>query len=205
MFPFTTAAIEDDAVVTSDWSARLPDESVAAVRVRVPYAQTFAAVSPPLDTLDTATSRLSTISFPMVPGLDKEAVVMFQTAAGIPVIVAPSTPNCAASDEEAASTVAFVFVLIFDASEVEAARIALLVLPFMAVSLFDIAAPSELDAVVTSDWRASVPEVRVPAVSVRVAALQISAAIAVPEVRVRVPDAQISATSVPNEVRVRAE
>ncbi len=66
-------------------------------------------------------------------------------------------------------------------------------------------AAMEVEAVVRSACKARAPDDKVPAVSVRVPADHISAAIAVPEVSVRVPEAQMSATKVPNDVSVRAE
>ncbi len=77
------------------------------------------------------------------------------------------------------------FVLMFDASEVDAASTSASVLAFIAASLFVTAAPSELEAVWTSDNVASDPEVR-PA-----------------PVRVRVPLVHTSAARVPNPVKVR--
>lgn len=59
--------------------------------MREPNAHTSAAVR--LPPLEIGTSMLSTRSFPIVPGLESEAVVMFQTPAGTPDIAVASVPN----------------------------------------------------------------------------------------------------------------
>jgi len=66
----------------------------------------------------------------------------------------------------------FVFALMFEASDVDAARTVLLVFVFTAEVPAVIALAMDVDAVVTSDCRASVPEVSVPAVRVRAPKLQ---------------------------------
>ncbi len=93
-------------------------------------------------------------------------------------------------------------------SEVEAERTEALVLELMAVWLLVMELPttaaSEVEAVVTSDVLAKVPEVRVASVRLRVPYVQTSeAVIPAPEVRVRVPFNHTSAASVPKVVRER--
>ena len=125
-------------------------------------------------------------------------VATFQTAAGSAVIDEVMELSERPSEVEAVSTVAFVFALITAASEEDAVSTVLFVFAFTTEAM-------ELDAVCTSSSVARLPEVSPAPVSVRVAAPQISAAIAVPDVSVRVPADQMSATSVPNDVRVLPE
>ena len=99
---------------------------------------------------------------------------------------------------------ALVLALMFEASDVDAARIAALVFAFTLVLPVVMAAASEVEAVVTSDVRASDPEVRVLSVRFRVAKVQTSdAVIPLLEVRVLVPFVQTSAARVPKVVRLR--
>jgi hypothetical protein len=114
------AAIEVEAVVRLATVASDPAVRVASVRLRVAYDQMEASVSPPLPTVETATSRLSTKCLPTVPAPVRVEVATFQTsAARVPnevrvrvVLAQTATGMVATSDEEAVRTVAVVFALI---------------------------------------------------------------------------------------------
>jgi hypothetical protein len=133
-------ARDDEAFVTSDVFARVPDVRVASVRLRVANDQTCEAVIP--------VARESCL--PVVPSAMTLEVAMFQTSeARVPNVVrdrvvALHTPAgiVARSDVEAVKTVALVFELMVEmaeaiwelvfafipvAREVEAVRIAELV------------------------------------------------------------------------------
>jgi hypothetical protein len=86
----TAAPSDDDAVVTSDWSASEPDESPAPVSVRVPFTHTSAA---------------------RVPKVVSERLPDAQTAAGIAVTEDAIDVSDAPSELEAMSVCAFTFVV----------------------------------------------------------------------------------------------
>ncbi len=126
MLPFTTATIEVEAVVRSAKVPREPEVKVASVRLRVAYVQTSEALIPP----DEVRVRVPFVhtSAARVPNVVRDLEAEDQTEVGI----------VARSDVEAVRTVALVFELIveiaedicelvfalmFEASEVEAARI----------------------------------------------------------------------------------
>ena len=153
----------------------------------------------------------------MVPGVVIVVVATFHTAAGSAVIDEVMELSERPSEVDAVSTVAFVLAFMTAASEEEAVCTVVFVFPFMTAAREDEAvstvlfvfafttAAIELEAVCTSLSVARLPEVSPAPVRVRVAAPQMSAAIAVPDVRVREPADQMSATSVPNDVRVLPE
>jgi hypothetical protein len=147
VFAFTIAATDEEAVCTSDNVASEPDESEAPVSVRVPFVHTSAA---------------------SVPKPVRVRVPAAHTFAGIEAIEEAIVERVEPSEEDAVSTVAFVFALITAASDDEAVCIVLFVLPFMTVArdeeavstllsvfafiavwLLVIAEPSEEDAVST--------------------------------------------------------
>ena len=160
---------DDDAVSTSDKVASEPEVRPAPVRVRVPFVHTSAA---------------------RVPKRVSVRVPAAHTLAGIDAIDEVIEENCAPNDDDAARTVALVFVLILDASEVEAASTSASVFALIAVSLLVMAAPSDELAVCTSERVASAPEESPAPVSVLVLFVQTSAASVPNPVRVRVPAAQ---------------
>jgi hypothetical protein len=135
------------AVWTSDSVAREPDESPAPVRVRVPFAHTSEA---------------------RVPNVVSERVPAAHTAVGTFVIDEASTVRVEPSEVDAVRIWRLVFVFIFDASDVDAARTVEFVFELTAVWLALIAELREDDAVCTSESVASEPEVRPAPVSVRV-------------------------------------
>ena len=93
--------IEETAPVTSDCNARVPDESVPAVRVRAPKLQMSEALMP----------EARVICLPVVPATVSVEVATFQTsAAKLPKFVRVRVP--------AAQTA----VGMVDASEVEAVK-----------------------------------------------------------------------------------
>ena len=132
-----------------------------------------------------------------MPAPVRVEVATFQTAAGSPVIEEVIEVREKPSEDDAASTVAFVFAFTFADPAVMAAAIEVEAVVTVAFTL-DV-------ALLMSLFVAREPLERPAPVRVRVADAQMSAAIAVPDVRVRVPEAQISATKVPKLVRVRAE
>lgn len=83
----TEAMIVDVAVAirASVLALMLVSMSVASVpndvKVRVPYVQISAAVTPPLPTVLTGTFRLSTINLPIDPTVKKVDVAAFHTSA----------------------------------------------------------------------------------------------------------------------------
>ncbi len=170
---FTSATTEDDAVCTSDCVASDPALRPAPVSVRVAEDQTSVA---------------------SVPNEESVREEYAQTFAGIEVIEA-------ASDVEAAFVLALTTAATDEvavASEVSVCALTLDVTPAVAVSVwaltFDVSAviavPSEVEAVFTSDWVASDPELRLAPVRVRVPLVQTSAA-SVPKLEsVLVPAAQ---------------
>jgi hypothetical protein len=108
-------AIEDDADVTSDCNASVPEVSVPAVSVRVPNDQTSAAVKlepPPIEPVAN--------TFPIVPAVVKVDVATFQTSdANVPNDVRVREADdqtargiVAANEVEAVRTVALVLALI---------------------------------------------------------------------------------------------
>ena len=128
VLPFTLAATEDEAAemaeasdeeadVTSDCSANVPEVSVPAVIVRTPNDQTWDAVRP---------VEFVARTFPIVPAFVSVEVAMFQTSeASEPNdvrerVAVDQTANgiVAANDVEAVSTVTFVLVLIVEIAEV---------------------------------------------------------------------------------------
>ena len=146
MLPFTTAAIEVEAVVRSAKVPREPEVKVASVRLRVAYVQTSEALREEVRVrvpfVHTSAAR--------VPNVVRDLEAEDQTEVGI----------VARSDVEAVRTVALVFELIveigedicelvfalmFEASEVEAARI----VAFTSVVTLAILVPSEVEAVRT--------------------------------------------------------
>jgi hypothetical protein len=142
------AELSDEvAVWTSDSVAREPDESPAPVRVRVPFAHTSEA---------------------RVPNVVSERVPAAHTAVGTFVIDEASTVRVEPSEVDAVRIWRLVFVFIFDASDVDAARTVEFVFELTAVWLALIAELREDDAVCTSESVASEPEVRPAPVSVRV-------------------------------------
>jgi hypothetical protein len=184
VFPLTTAATEVEAFWTSLRVASEPELKPAPVRVRVAYVHTSEAVSPPPadEMLEMVASTLMASCLPIEPGTVSVLDATFQIDAGSEARVEAREVIELPSDDDAISVCAFTFTV-----------------PAV------IAEPSELDAVVTSLWSASEPEVRPAPVSVRVAEAQMSAAIAVPEVSERVPLPQMSVTSVPKLLSVRPE
>jgi hypothetical protein len=216
VFAFTEEATEDDAAVialvieveadvTSDWSARVPDESVPAVKVRLAKLHTCVAVKLLLFVAST---------FPIVPVPVKVDVATFHTsAARVPNVVRDrvafaQTANgiVAASEVEAVNTVAFVLLLmvvIAEASafviDVEAFPTTLFVLALtelateveaavIAAAKVDVAEATTafvllftfVVSAVTFAAVAKVPEVRVASVRSRVAKLHICEAVAPP-------------------------
>lgn len=183
--PVSTDAIEVDAERSSEESARLPEVSVPAVSVRVPYAQTSAAVNdPPL--------------VPSIEPIDVDAVVTialvfpFTTAA----IDDDADDITLAIDEVATATRESVFALTAEVTP--------------AVCVFVLAltsATTEEEAVCISLCVASDPAVNSAPVSVRVAELHTSDASEPKLESVRVPAAQtavaVSAAKVPNVVSDR--
>jgi hypothetical protein len=167
VFPFTTAAIDDEAVAIalfvfaftpvfpvviaeatedvafsmSESVASDPLVSPAPVRVRVPFVQT------------SATS---------VPNPVSVRVPDAQTFAGIDAIEERIDVSEAPSDEEALVTIVLVFALMFEASEVDAVSTVLFVFAFM-IDAMDELANSRSESV------ASEPTVSPGAVRVRVA------------------------------------
>jgi 2-keto-3-deoxy-L-rhamnonate aldolase RhmA len=78
---FTTAASEEEAVVTSLWTAKFPAERPALVRLLVPYVQTSAAVmEPPVVRLLVPFVQTSAAR---VPKVVRDLVGAAHTAAGI--------------------------------------------------------------------------------------------------------------------------
>jgi len=151
------AAIEEEAVVTSDCNANEPEVRPAPVRVRVPNDQTSAAVRvpPPLEPVPANVSWR-----PVVPGVVKVDVATFQTSdARVPKVVSERVPLAQtavgmveAKEVEAVRTVEAVYasivemaeaswllVLAFtlEASDVEAARIEEFVLPLITLASDD--------------------------------------------------------------------
>jgi hypothetical protein len=108
-------ARDDEAFVTSDVFARVPDVRVASVRLRVANDQTCEAVMP--------VARESCL--PVVPSAMTLEVAMFQTSeARVPNVVRDRTEFAhtavgmvEASDEEAVNTVALVFELMVEIAE----------------------------------------------------------------------------------------
>jgi hypothetical protein len=145
---------------------------------------------------ETAVSSSVTRCLPTVPAPVSVDVATFQTAAGSAVIEEAIEVRENPSEDDAASTVAFVFAFTFAEPAVMAAAIEVEAVVTVAFTL-DV-------ALLISLLVASEPVVRPAPVRVRVADAQTSAAMAVPDVRVRVPEAQISATNVPKEDSVRA-
>lgn len=121
---------DDDAVVTSDWTARLPEERLAPVRVRVPLVQTSAA---------------------SVPNPVSVRLPAAHTFAGMEVMDDVIEVNVAPSEVEAVSTCAFVLALILEASELEAVNRDAFVFAFTLAVSAVIAEPKDEEAVVTSD------------------------------------------------------
>jgi hypothetical protein len=155
VFALTTAATELDAVETSDAVARDPELRPAPVSVRVPFTHTSAA---------------------RVPNVVRLRVPFAQTAAGIPVTDAATEAIEDPSEEEAVFSEVFVFALTATVpaetaapSDELAVPIAVFVFAFTLAVPALTAAPNELEALVTSDWSASEPELRPAPVSVRVA------------------------------------
>ena len=180
VFAFTTAATEVDAVCTSESVASEPLERAADVSVLAPYDHISAAVMPaPPDMRETAISRFETRCFPTEPGVVKVDVATFHILAGSVARVAFADASDAPSEVDAVSTAEFVFAVMFEASEVEAAF----------VFAFTTAATDD-DADCTSERVASDPAVRPAPVSVRVPFVQTSDASVPNDVSVRVPAAQ---------------
>ncbi len=205
---FMTAARDDEAVpivvftlvvalLISTLVASAPELSAALVSERVPYAHMSAGVSEPPPIVERTVSILVASTFPIEPTVVMVVVATFQTAAGSALMDEPSEVEAvstalfvfvfitAAKEEVATATLLSVLLFTTAAIELEAMPTRVSVLLFIAVWLAVIADPSELEAVVTSDWSASEPlESEAP-------------------VRVRVPFVQTSAASVPKPVRVR--
>ena len=192
VFVFTTAAIELEAVVTSDSVASEPEERPAPVRVRVPYVHTSAAVSdpPPEVMLDTAASILVASWRPIEPGAVSVELATFQTFAGMEEMLEAIDERVVPRDVEAVRTQALVFAIMTAASdEVAVVRPALVFAFTLAVPAVT-AAAIEVDAVVMSDCTASEPDERPAPVNVRVPFVHTSAAREPKVVRLRVPFAQ---------------
>jgi len=192
------AASDVEAFVTSDCRASDPDERPAPVSVRVPKLQTPDAVN--------WFAEFVARTLPMVPAPVSVDVATFQTSdANVPNDVRVREADdqtargiVAANEVEAVRTVAFVFasivdtakviwlfvfVLIFVATDVEAAVISaasvdvavftmLLVFALTALVPALIADASDVEAFATSDCSAREPDVRFPSVKSRVPKLQ---------------------------------
>ena len=157
-----------------------PLERAADVSVLAPYDHMSAAVMPaPPDMSETAISRFETRCFPTEPGVVKVDVATFHILAGSVARVAFADASDAPSEVDAVSTAEFVFALMFEASDVEAAF----------VFAFTTAATDD-EADCTSERVASDPAVRPAPVSVRVPFVQTSDASVPKDESVRVPAAQ---------------
>lgn len=148
VFAFTTAAIEEEAVCTSESVAREPEESPAPVRVRVPFVHTSAAKVPkPVSVRLPAAQTLegmSAIEAVMLESVDPSEVDAVSTAAFVFALMT------AAREEDAVCTVVFVFAFMTAARDDEAVPTLLSVFALIAVWLFEIAVPREVDAASTA-------------------------------------------------------
>lgn len=157
--PFTTAATDVEAELTSLSVASDPDERPAPVRVRVPLVQTSAASVPK-----------------PVRVREPEA----QTFAGMEVMDEATEAMDVPRDEEAVPTTELVLVFTTAARDEVAAARPVFVFVFIAACVLLIADPIEEVAVAISDCTASEPELRPAPVRVRVEYAQTSAAVSEP-------------------------
>ena len=145
VFEFTSAlpaviaaAIDVDAVVTSDTRAKDPDVSVPSVRFRVANVHTSLAVRLAEVRVRVPLSQTSAAS---VPNVVSDRVGLAQIAPG----------RVEYSEVDALSTVALVFALMTAARDVDAASMVAFVFAFTAVLPAVIAEASDDDAFVVSN------------------------------------------------------
>jgi hypothetical protein len=189
-------AVMEDAIDVSDAPSELEAMSVCAFTFVVTPA--VAVLVFPLTTAATEVEALCTSVRVASDPLERPApvsvrVTLDQTLPGIAIIEVASVLSEAPSDEDAVVTIEFVFPFTTAASDEVAVASAVSVCPFTLFVPLVIAAPSELDAAVTSDCTARDPDESPAPVSVRVPFTQTSAASVPKVVRLRVPFAHTAA------------